>query len=389
MSAPRCLRVAIEACRPPKSSTVGLRPRFAAPSQTARTTSTRPFSTTRSRQEKDDKNKPVEAQTGPIDITAGFSMPEPGSITISEPINIEKSAEQKDGNEHERGAGKPKHTATSIHSEKTKPEIVSEAQAQALRQTSAPASPTRAHASSGPADAPPSLSRQSATSSPPESSIGLTPSAPVLDENTKPNVPPNVLAAYRTPLYHPLTHGIPVAQLQLRSFSTRNLEFFADFCVRAAYYLSLPCTGPTPLPKKIERWTVLKSNFVHKKSQENFERITMKRLITVYDGAPEVVETWLAFVRRWQFYGVGMKANVWGWESTDVASKMDADFSNLEKELDDKLRLFGFNKHVGAKRDLLGLMERQHHRREGVGMSEVREKAREKDPNDPKLVAHF
>jgi hypothetical protein len=68
---------------------------------------------------------------------------------------------------------------------------------------------------------------------------------------------------------------------------------------------------------------------------------------------------------------------------------MDTDFSNLEKELDDKLRLFGFNKHVAAKRDLLGLMERQHHRREGVGMSEVREKAREKDPNDPKLVAHF
>ncbi len=61
---------------------------------------------------------------------------------------------------------------------------------------------------------------------------------------------------------------------------------------------------------------------------------------------------------------------------------MDTDFSNLEKELDDKLRLFGFNKHVAEKRDLLGLMERQNHRREGVGMSEVREKARVKD-SDP------
>jgi ribosomal protein S10 len=142
------------------------------------------------------------------------------------------------------------------------------------------------------------------------------PSPPQEGEAPEAHVPPNVLAAYRTPLYHPRTHGIPVAQLQLRSFSVRNLEFFADFCVRAAYYLSLPCTGPGPLPKKIERWTVLKSNFINKKSQENFERITLKRLITIYDGAPEVVETWLAFIRRWQYHGVGMKAHVWGWEST-------------------------------------------------------------------------
>lgn len=61
---------------------------------------------------------------------------------------------------------------------------------------------------------------------------------------------------------------------------------------------------------------------------------------------------------------------------------MDADFANLEAELDSKLRLFGYNKAVAGKRDLLGIMERQNHRREGVGMSEVREKAREKD-SDP------
>lgn len=257
-------------------------------------------------------------------------MPEPGSITISESIKDDKFAEQ----EHEREDDRPrmpKHTATSVQREQVDPGLVSEHQAQQLRNIPAP--PTPATKSTAPTDQPPSLSsaRRGQTASrafskptaepsaepllPSSSSTDLTPAPPVLDQNTKPNVPPNVLAAYRTPLYHPLTHGIPVAQLQLRSFSTRNLEFFADFCVRAAYYLSLPCTGPNPLPKKIERWTVLKSNFVNKKSQENFERITLKRLITVYDGAPEVVETWLAFVRRWQYHGVGMKANVWGWES--------------------------------------------------------------------------
>ena len=65
----------------------------------------------------------------------------------------------------------------------------------------------------------------------------------------------------------------------------------------------------------IQRWTVPKSNFAHKKSQENFERITLRRLIQIKDGDLEVVQTWLAYLRRHAYYGVGMKANVWEYES--------------------------------------------------------------------------
>lgn len=156
--------------------------------------------------------------------------------------------------------------------------------------------------------------------SPAKTPVEEHPLAPSQQEQSQPEtkapipLPPNVLAAFRTPYRHKAEHGIPVASLQLRSFSVRNLEFMANFAMRVAYYLKMPASGPTPLPKKIERWTMPRSNFVHKKSQENFERITMKRLITVYDGAPEVVEIWLAALRKWQFYGVGMKANVWQFE---------------------------------------------------------------------------
>lgn len=128
------------------------------------------------------------------------------------------------------------------------------------------------------------------------------------------DLPPNVQAAYRVPYKHPREHGVKVASLQLRSYSVRNLEFMADFALRVATYLKLPVSGPVPLPKRIERWTTIRSNFVHKKSQENFERITLRRLITAYDGHPEVVEIWLACLRKWQYYGVGMKANVFQYE---------------------------------------------------------------------------
>lgn len=126
-----------------------------------------------------------------------------------------------------------------------------------------------------------------------------------------PRLPRSVQALYLQPARRQPSHNIPVATLQLRSYSVRNLEFMADFAVRAAYYLDLPAKGPVPLPRITQRWTVPRSVFVHKKSQENWERVTLRRLVQIVDGDPEVVRHWLSFVRRWCWYGVGMKANVW------------------------------------------------------------------------------
>ena len=124
-------------------------------------------------------------------------------------------------------------------------------------------------------------------------------------------LPRNVQALYFKPLKRKAEYGLPACDLQLRSYSIRNLEFFADFCLRAAYYLGLPASGPVPLPRITERWTVIKSPFIFKKVQENFERITLRRLIQIKDGQPEVVQAWLAFIRKHAYHGVGMKANVW------------------------------------------------------------------------------
>jgi small subunit ribosomal protein S10 len=85
--------------------------------------------------------------------------------------------------------------------------------------------------------------------------------------------------------------------------------------------MGLPARGPIPLPRITERWTVPRSNFIFKKSQENFQRITMRRLIQIQDGHPDVVKAWLAFLQKHQYHGVGMKANIWEYESLETATR--------------------------------------------------------------------
>lgn len=157
-----------------------------------------------------------------------------------------------------------------------------------------------------------------------ERGITLPNDPPPLDPQTQAaldslRTPINVRAVHLRPLRRSPEYGVPVCDLQLRTYSIRNLLLFADFAVRAAYYLGLPARGPIPLPRITERWTVPRSNFIFKKSQENFERITMRRLIQIQDGHPDVVKAWLAFLLKHQYHGVGMKANIWEYEGLEGA----------------------------------------------------------------------
>jgi ribosomal protein S10 len=168
-------------------------------------------------------------------------------------------------------------------------------------------------------------------------------------------LPRSVQAVYLRPLRKQAEYGVPSCDLQMRSYSVRNLEFFADFAMRAAYYLGLPAYGPVPLPRIVERWTVPRASFVFKKSQENFERKTLRRLIQIKDGNPETVEIWLAFLKKHAYYGIGMKANVWTYEKlgelfsalwrrmsvrankvADVGKNMDVQLESMKDAVDEK-----------------------------------------------------
>lgn len=198
----------------------------------------------------------------------------------------------------------------------------------------------------------------------PDSNGDLLPIAKVGDEQQgissrmeSLRMPRSVQAVYLKPLKRRASYGIPTCDLQLRSYNVRNVEFFADFALRAAYYLHLPAIGPIPLPRITERWTVPRSNFVNKKSQENFERITLRRLIQIHDGHPETVEVWLAFLRKHAYYGVGMKANVWQHESLGVGKHMDVRLENIKRTLEPRWAHFGRRKNLETSERVYEMMK--------------------------------
>ena len=49
-------------------------------------------------------------------------------------------------------------------------------------------------------------------------------------------------------------------------------------------------TGPVPLPTRIERYTVLRSPHVDKKSREQFEIRTHKRLLDITEPTPKTID---------------------------------------------------------------------------------------------------
>ncbi|KAI2639508.1 ribosomal protein S10 [Hypomontagnella submonticulosa] len=176
-------------------------------------------------------------------------------------------------------------------------------------------------------------------------------------------LPRAVQALYLQPLRREAQYGVPTCDLQLRSFSIPNLEFFCDFALRAAYYLNLPAFGPVPLPKITERWTVPRSHFIFKKSQENFERITRRRLIQIRDGHPESVQIWLAYLQKHAYYGIGMKANVWEFDSLETGKKMDSQMKSLQEIVEQKMEHFGRDKTPGTVEKVKELLASERFRR--------------------------
>lgn len=113
------------------------------------------------------------------------------------------------------------------------------------------------------------------------------------------------------PIYHEKTHGIPAATIHLRSYHVPLISLFGHFVVHTAAALGIPASKPMPLPIQRSLWTVPKGPFAHKKSQENFDRKTYKRVIKAWDADAEVVERWVRYLEKHALAGVGMRVVRW------------------------------------------------------------------------------
>jgi small subunit ribosomal protein S10 len=79
-------------------------------------------------------------------------------------------------------------------------------------------------------------------------------------------------------------------RIRMEAYDHRALDSSAKEIVEQARRTNARVSGPVPLPTRIERYTVLRSPHVDKKSREQFEMRTHKRVIDIYDANARTVE---------------------------------------------------------------------------------------------------
>ncbi|MBI4652037.1 30S ribosomal protein S10 [Candidatus Desantisbacteria bacterium] len=76
----------------------------------------------------------------------------------------------------------------------------------------------------------------------------------------------------------------------LRGFDHRVLDQSVKEIINTVLRTGARISGPIPLPTKINRYTVLRSPHVDKKSREQFEIRTHKRIIDIVDSSSQTID---------------------------------------------------------------------------------------------------
>ena len=79
-------------------------------------------------------------------------------------------------------------------------------------------------------------------------------------------------------------------RIRMEAYDHRALDTSAKEIVDYARRTNARVSGPVPLPTRIERYTVLRSPHIDKKSREQFEMRTHKRLIDIFEANARTVE---------------------------------------------------------------------------------------------------
>jgi len=79
-------------------------------------------------------------------------------------------------------------------------------------------------------------------------------------------------------------------RIRLKAFDHRVLDSSTSEIVSTAKRTGAQVRGPIPLPTGIEKFTVNRSPHIDKKSREQFEIRTHKRVLDIIDPTPQTVD---------------------------------------------------------------------------------------------------
>jgi small subunit ribosomal protein S10 len=79
-------------------------------------------------------------------------------------------------------------------------------------------------------------------------------------------------------------------RIRLKAFDHRILDTSTAEIVNTAKRTGASVRGPVPLPTRIEKFSVNRSPHVNKKSMEQFEMRTHKRLLDVVEPTPQTID---------------------------------------------------------------------------------------------------
>jgi small subunit ribosomal protein S10 len=82
----------------------------------------------------------------------------------------------------------------------------------------------------------------------------------------------------------------PKIRIRLKAYDHRLLDQSATEIVDTALRTGAKIAGPIPLPTRINKYTVLRSPHVDKKSREQFEIRTHKRLIDILEPTQQTLD---------------------------------------------------------------------------------------------------
>ncbi len=80
-------------------------------------------------------------------------------------------------------------------------------------------------------------------------------------------------------------------RIRMEAYDHRALDSSAKEIVEQARRTNARVSGPIPLPTRIERYTVLRSPHIDKKSREQFEMRTHKRVIDIFEPNARTIES--------------------------------------------------------------------------------------------------